>query len=100
VRQNPVRELTTSVSLILLVFPSRRSRLRELFCPCTRLYCRHRSAVHKIHKSVVLYNVPSTTQAVLVPVDDELEEPAPDVRGGAVREYRECTKAHGDWLYS
>ena len=66
VRQNPVWELTTSVSLILPVFPSRRSRPRELFCPCARLYCRDRSAVHTIHKSVVLYNVPSTTRAALV----------------------------------
>ena len=65
-RQNPVWELTTSVSLILPVFPSRPSRLRELFCPCARLHCRDRSAVHKIHKSVVLYNVPSTTRAALV----------------------------------
>ena len=65
-RQNPVWELTTSVSLILPVFASRRSRLHELFCPCARLHCRDRSAIHKIHKSVVLYNVPSTTRAALV----------------------------------
>jgi hypothetical protein len=34
--QNPVWELTTSVSLILPVFPSRPSRLRALFCLCAR----------------------------------------------------------------
>src|SRR5579859_992577 len=34
--------------------------------PCARLYCRHRRMVHEIHKSVVLYNVPSTTRAALV----------------------------------
>src|SRR6266849_172632 len=43
-----------------------RSRLRELFCPCARLDGRDRSAVHKIRKAVVRYNVPSTARAALV----------------------------------
>src|SRR5208282_3088344 len=81
---------------ILPVFPSRRSRPRELFCPCARLHCRDRSAVHKIHKSVVLYNVPSTTRAALVAAQPGTTQvagkegsicliPKPEIAGGIDR---------------